>query len=587
MPRTRRLLEALERKIFLDTVVETTTVGPFSPSHAATTFAVPQFDNQNGTRRLLSVEMNLVLTSRGGATGLENEGPGTGSATVTIGTDVNVERDWENHGDGVWDVELSATESETNANVQADSDAAPDYLYPNDDDSVVVAGTTAQDEDSKTWTDPADILPFIGSGTVDIYYESFPNNSSDHTIGSGTVQTVTVQADSFTIDVTITYTYDVPELELVKGVIATNGPGTFTRKAGPVTFTAPGSAGVRFSGTISSTALDSRTVDANLLLAEPGDLVSFGIVIENVGGGTNGAYDVRVRDTIPNGMSIPPGGLNLTVTDGTGAAVAYTELGTGLFDSTGGIELTDPGPTSGSGAGGVLDVYHATSGRNVVVITYDLKVDSDIWKQTPQASVRKLIDTATVYNYAGYEGGTDLSVADLTDRAYVTLLQYHYDWWDRYEWGTWEEFKPAYAQAFAPLYSGTAEPGATLSVEIYDAQGNLIGSKAAVVDAGGNWLANFPDTAMTLQPHYVLLRQTYAGYSPLADAGYNLRTYYSRALLGGGTFVSEQLTVENVLARRSVGSLEALYAAGVSPITLGWHAFAYEMLCLPAVPGGY
>jgi len=581
----RTLLEGLEKRILLDTVTETVTVGPLPPSTPSGTFQVNQFDNQGGARRLISVSVDVVLQSQGGATGLENEGAGTGSATVSIGTDVDLERDSENHADATWDVQLSATESQSRAVVAPDSDAAPDYLYPNDDDSVVVVGTTSADQDSTAWTNAADTTPFIGSGTVTFYYEPSPNNSSVHTIGIGTVNTITAQATQFSMTITVTYEYDLPVLEVRKGVIATDGPGKFTRAAGPVDFTAPGSAGTRFAGTIGSTDLDLQPVNSNMMWSDPTDLVSFGITIENVGGGPNGAYDVRLRDTLPRGFSIPAGGLNLTVTDGTGAAVAYTTIGAGLFDPAGGIELTDPGPTAGAGAAGVLDPSDAAAGRNLVVLTYDLEIDRNVFQVPHPTTYRQLVNTVTVYNYAGVEGGADLSVTDLHDPARVTLIRYGGDT-DGHDWsglGPWRPREQAQTRVVQPMYSGTGQPGSTLSVNLYNARGELIGTRDTVVDAGGNWMASFYDTAMTDQPHSVSLRQSFAGYTTLGDAGYNLRPYFAPAF-DGGTYVSQALTVVNVASNRSLIGFRDMFAAAAHPISLSWQPYNYELLALSGVP---
>ena len=40
-----------------------------------------------------------------------------------------------------------------------------------------------------------------------------------------------------------------------------------------------------------------------------------------------------------------------------------------------------------------------------------------------------------------------------------------------------------------PIYSGEADPGATLVVSVFNVRGEPIGSQTVVVDAGGNWMA--------------------------------------------------------------------------------------------------
>ena len=179
----------------------------------------------------------------------------------------------------------------------------------------------------------------------------------------------TTNAEDFVSDAIIQIQLGMPELHISKGVIATdNADAVFTSGVGPVAFSAPGSAGYRGSATIHSDGLAATAVDSNATHLDAGDLVSFAIVIENQGSSRTGAFDLQLRDTLPAGFVVPGGGLNLTVTDGTGAAIATTTLGGGLFDAAGGIELTDPGPTTpdvDGNDGGSLDTFDATDGRNI------------------------------------------------------------------------------------------------------------------------------------------------------------------------------------------------------------------------------
>ncbi|MCX8070846.1 MAG: isopeptide-forming domain-containing fimbrial protein [Candidatus Binatia bacterium] len=205
----------------------------------------------------------------------------------------------------------------------------------------------------------------------------------------------------------------------IKGAVASSNPlATFSPPVvGPVSFTPPGSGCPRFSGTIHSNGLSTNPIRSDVANVDAGDLVTFAIVVENTGTGLHGAFDVRLRDTLPPGFSIPPGGPNLCVTDGTGAPVTYVPLGAGLFDPAGGIELVDPGPTSTPA--GALDPYDPANGRNVVVITFDLRLDGpgDASPVTPR---KTLTNTATLFNYAGAEGGPDHTINDGTDTATAT-----------------------------------------------------------------------------------------------------------------------------------------------------------------------
>jgi len=156
---------------------------------------------------------------------------------------------------------------------------------------------------------------------------------------------------------------------------------------------------------------------------------------------------------------------------------------------------------------------------------------------------------------------------------------------DYYQGSKYDFRKPPAAQ-FQPFYSGTAQPGSTLAVDVLGLGGEVLGSTSTIVDAGGNWAASFYDLGMTGEPHTVSLRQSYAGYTPLTGAGYNLRRYFSPAILGGA-YASEHLTVENVLGNRAADvSMAALYSASANPITLGPTLYAYEMLPMSASPQG-
>ena len=217
-----------------------------------------------------------------------------------------------------------------------------------------------------------------------------------------------------------------PLLGITKGVVSTNNPyGVFTpplvAPAG-VTFSSPGLPGAAFTGTVTSTGLASQPIVAALSNVVGNDLVKFCIIVENTGSGPNGAFDVTFKDTFDaTKMRIPTNatGLNLKITDGTGAAMPYTTLGAGLFGD--GLRLNDPGPTST--APGSLDPGKTTAGavindgRNIAVITYDLQL-------LPTVLPADVIpNTATLTNYASTEGGPNFLPPDgISDETTVTVV---------------------------------------------------------------------------------------------------------------------------------------------------------------------
>jgi RHS repeat-associated protein/fimbrial isopeptide formation D2 family protein/uncharacterized repeat protein (TIGR01451 family) len=214
-----------------------------------------------------------------------------------------------------------------------------------------------------------------------------------------------------------------PAVRIRKGVIgSSNAAGVFTPSTvGPsgVTLAAPGTTTTPFTGVIHSGNLGS-TLDSNLGNVDAGDLVRFAVVVENTGRGRNGAFDVRLQDAIPTGFAIPVGGggANLSVRDGSGAVMAFTDLGGGYFGS--GIELSDPGPTTtfpGSLDPGRDPATNAqvTTGRNLAVITYDLVANDTVSPRQVAAS------NATLLKYAAAEGGPNF--ATLVDEASITIAQ--------------------------------------------------------------------------------------------------------------------------------------------------------------------
>ncbi len=203
-----------------------------------------------------------------------------------------------------------------------------------------------------------------------------------------------------------------PRLKITKGIVAedNNTGAYFDAPVGPtgITWNAPGSA-TAFSGTITSDLLASQAVNANLIQADARDTVTFAIVLENVGSGPRGAFDTLIKDTVPAGFTLGAVPVNLKVTDGTGAALSYTGTAADLFGA--GIQLVDPGARQGA-----IGAYDATSGKNIVVITYDLRLDNNV------ASTQAIVNTATTAKYAAEENGISRVPTDNlpdSDDAYV------------------------------------------------------------------------------------------------------------------------------------------------------------------------
>ncbi|MEZ6134168.1 MAG: SdrD B-like domain-containing protein [Pirellulaceae bacterium] len=228
----------------------------------------------------------------------------------------------------------------------------------------------------------------------------------------------TTQNDVSLLDRIVQVEMTQPKLSISKGIVATDqADSVFDGGTGPVVFAGVGEVGT-FTGTLTSSNLAGSAVDANVSNLEAGDRVRYAIVIENYGSSSHGAHDVQIRDLLPPGMTLIAG--SLQVVDGTGAAHTFVDADVsnpGLFGA--GIVLNDPGPTpntSGANSGSV-DGMNATSGRNIVVIVYDVQI-------TDAAQVSStLVNQAEIVHYASLEGGQN-HAAELSDGADASLRSF-------------------------------------------------------------------------------------------------------------------------------------------------------------------
>jgi hypothetical protein len=137
-----------------------------------------------------------------------------------------------------------------------------------------------------------------------------------------------------------------------------------------------------------------------------------------------------------------------------------------------------------------------------------------------------------------------------------------------------------------PIFSGHGEPGATLVVRLVDKTGQEIGSQVVVVDAGGNWLATFASTVIYDEPHVVDLSLTAATYDTSDDGYYNLRTFFTPALLRG-FFTYRSSSIPGMLHWNTADWMGALAAADEDPLALGQSVRTYELLAQQPTPSGY
>ena len=201
-----------------------------------------------------------------------------------------------------------------------------------------------------------------------------------------------------------------PNLKITKGIIGDDNPSAVfvPTTTGPVTFIQPPTNSCpRFTGTINSTNLLTSPINSNLSNSDGGDTVRYAITVENTGNGVNGAFDVKLQDTLPSNLVNPT---NLCVTLGDGTVLApgtgYIINGSGLFDPTGGIEIVDPSVSQGG-----LAKKDPSNGKNIVIVSYDATVG-------PNAVPNQvLINTAKITNYTSQPAGPNYAMEAPNDTA--------------------------------------------------------------------------------------------------------------------------------------------------------------------------
>lgn len=197
-----------------------------------------------------------------------------------------------------------------------------------------------------------------------------------------------------------------PQLVIEKGVVATSDPnatfaglgGSGAASLGGIAWSGVGSSAPFAAGTtLDSAELAAAPLADSLLNVGAGETVRYAIVVQNLGSDSQGAWDITLDDTtIPAGMSLVAG--SIQAFNGAGAALSFTNIGGGLFDPNGGIELFNPS-TDNTNA---LTDDSATSGDNVAVITYDLQLASSV-----PAPLLALPNTATLTGFADNAGGVN------------------------------------------------------------------------------------------------------------------------------------------------------------------------------------
>jgi uncharacterized repeat protein (TIGR01451 family) len=125
------------------------------------------------------------------------------------------------------------------------------------------------------------------------------------------------------------------------------------------------------------------------------------------------------------------------------------------------------------------------------------------------------------------------------------------------------------------MNSGLAQPGSTITLEVYNSRGELMAEQSVMADTGGNWLATFPMNSINEQPARIVMKQTWAAPNPWDQVGYNFRTYFAPAF-STEPYYTENLSIGNVTGKRLATEVLDLYDSCECILQMDWDGTAYE-----------
>ena len=304
------------------------------------------------------------------------------------------------------------------------------------------------------------------------------------------------------------------------------------------------------------------------------DILTFTVTIGHATGSNATAWEAIFSDTLPKGLDFQ--GISTSASGGAVITLAATADANGKLS-------------------GQFDI--PVGGK--ITITYTVKVnvkpgvDTSLvngagvtWTSLPGESTAERHGGDSLYGRGG------LNDYGVRDQVTVTPFTFSFDSFNNFGaparppgsdlTGQGIDLYRAPLLPLAPIYSGEADPGSTLVITMYNANGENIGTQSVVADAGGNWMVSFPSSTIRDYPNSVQVSQSSAFYSLSDPHGHNMRTYFSPALSAGHFFFEE-------LRQLSEGSAAPLLGdIGLKrPIWLGSVKYGGELLSAIGAPGGY
>jgi uncharacterized repeat protein (TIGR01451 family) len=351
-------------------------------------------------------------------------------------------------------------------------------------------------------------------------------------------------------------------------------------------------------------ALDKTNTPTTVL---PGDSIAYTIRVAHTANSSADAFDLVIGDLLPAGLVLTPG----SVTTSAGTIVA----------TDGGVRVEVASYPLGSAP---IEIHYSATIADGVAFGTTLENTAQVdWDDV---------------GGPGGRPGSDEDVATVSNLGYAYDSFHQFggtpDWTHDYEYGPpaerWDRLPRL---TLDPLYSGTAEPAATVSVLLHGQHGAIAGFASTLADAGGNWVVSFPSatirtprdwvggtlaritparifdqptgvieqwrplfgfvphpetvigTSLEEAPHDLLLEEQRAIHTAFDDAAFSRRAYFTGAL-DASVFVHGTPSVETTFDRRASNAVETDLRGATEPFSMAWNKFNLDYLASSSSPGG-
>jgi large repetitive protein len=334
------------------------------------------------------------------------------------------------------------------------------------------------------------------------------------------------------------------------------------------------------------------TIDKSQIV--PGETAYITVTVTHTGASTLNASDLSILSQIPAGL-VPTGPIEL--------------LNVPLGTSVSGLTVTSPSLTLG--------------GTLVYRIPITAATDADpLLNYLPRATL----------NYDSLPGvNTAARAAQTADDVQVNVIVSSSNRAERsivtYTTGTGTADRRSFNRLprLDPIYSGSGDPGSTISLTLTDNRGANVGSSTSIVDAGGNWLSLLPSVTVfdlldsqRLEDYFnstrlfdnftglfqeqsllgfqsevgrssfgsdlsdnvytLSLQSSAATYNAADESGFNARTYFGPAWRNEIFGAEAPLSIGKVFRDRAEYSVDSLYESASNPLGLGVNKYNAEFL---------